>query len=264
MPDYLLSKFEYILPAAYMQTKYLKHLGYEKSFFSLVELLKELQEGIAIDTGGKTRTVHFVLGLIVGDNLGLNSVLGYVQSFNALKYCRACTRTRSEMQFDTEQSTEALRNKENYKSDLQLNNFKETGVKNSCIFERLPGFSVTDNITFDIMHDIFEGVCQYDLCNVLQSLINDNVISLSTINSRKSLLQFGEIEIGNISGDLEPHRLNFNLSMSASESMCFVNFFNFIIGDLIPVSNKHWLVFTSMLKISDVILKTKFLRRRFK
>jgi len=68
MPDYLLSKFEYILPAAYMQTKDLKHLGYEKSFFSLVELLKELQEGIAIDTGGKTRTVHFVLGLIVGDN----------------------------------------------------------------------------------------------------------------------------------------------------------------------------------------------------
>jgi len=114
------------------------------------------------------------------------------------------------------------------------------------------------------MHDIFEGVCHYDLCNVLQSLINDNVISLSTINSRKSLLQFGENEIGNISGDLEPYRLNFNLSMSASESMCFVNFFNFIIGDLIPVSNKHWLVFTSMLKIGDVILKTKFLRRRFK
>jgi len=162
------------------------------------------------------------------------------------------------MQFDTEQSTEALRNKENYKSDLQLNNFKETGVKNSCLFERLPGFSVTDNITFDIMHDIFEGVCQYDLCNVLQSLINDNVISLSTINSRKSLFQFGEIEIGNIFGDLEPYRLNFNLSMSASESMCFVHFLSFIIGDLIPVNNKHWLVFTSLLKISDVILKPSF------
>jgi len=39
-------------------------------------MLKELQEGIAIDTGGKIRMVHFVLGLIVGDNLSPNSVLG--------------------------------------------------------------------------------------------------------------------------------------------------------------------------------------------
>jgi len=53
-------------------------------------------------------------------------------------------------------------------------------------------------MAFDIMHytRIFEGVCQYDLCNVLQSLIKDDGVSLSIINTRQSLLQFGEIEIG--------------------------------------------------------------------
>jgi len=40
-----------------------------KSFSSLVEMLKELQEGVAIDTTGKKCIVHFVFGLIVGDNL---------------------------------------------------------------------------------------------------------------------------------------------------------------------------------------------------
>jgi len=60
-----------------------------------------------------------------------------VQSFNAFKYCRACTRSRSEMLFDTEQSTESLRNKENYETDLQLNVFKETEVISCCIFEGL-------------------------------------------------------------------------------------------------------------------------------
>jgi len=50
------------------------------------------------------------------------------------------------MLFDTEQSTESLRNKENYETDLQLNVFKETEVISCCIFEGLPGFNDTDNM----------------------------------------------------------------------------------------------------------------------
>jgi len=40
-----------------------------KSFSSLVEMLKELQEGVAIDTKGKKCIVQFVLGFIVDEDL---------------------------------------------------------------------------------------------------------------------------------------------------------------------------------------------------
>lgn len=57
------------------------------------------------------------------------------------------------------------------------------------------------------MHDVSEGVCEYDVCNILLSLIKENIIDIYTINSRKSLFKYGEIEIGNISYNLDIARL---------------------------------------------------------
>lgn len=100
IPKHLLSQLQFIFPAAFISTSNLKEYGNERSFHPLVEELKQLELGIEIVLGSSVRKVHFILGLIVGDNLAVNSVLGYVQSFTAKRYCRACRPIRSEMQYD--------------------------------------------------------------------------------------------------------------------------------------------------------------------
>ncbi|XP_017464873.1 PREDICTED: uncharacterized protein LOC108358198 isoform X1 [Rhagoletis zephyria] len=236
MPKHLLSKLEYIFHGAFISTKTVKCSGVENSFYYLVEELKLLEEGIEILTKNGNKKVHFILGLVIGGNLAVNSIMGFVQSFNSKRYCRVCTRTKDQMRNDVSEKQEALRDDESYYKDLLENNYQETGIREVCVFDSLKYFNVTENFSFDLMHDVFEGVCIYDVCNVLLSLIKDKVITLDIINSRKQFFQFGKIEIGKKSPHLEAGRLKtYNLKMSASEPL--------MIGDLIPRDNEHWTFF---------------------
>lgn len=259
MPIYLLSKLDFIFPAAYISSTNVYEYGNERSFHHLVSELKLLEAGIEIETGGLVRKVHFILAAIVGDNLAVNSILGFVQSFNAKRYCRACKRVKSEMQFDIAEITESLRNETTYNDDLLENDYLETGVKNACIFNNLNYFNSTKVISFDLMHDLYEGVCIYDMCNVLVSLINSKVITLDILNNRKQLFAFGETEMANLSVPLTIKRLKRNnLKMTASESSCFIHFLPLIIGDLIPVGNEAWELLLLLLDIISLLFKSEY------
>lgn len=57
-------------------------------FAVLIEELIDIQNnGILLSTN---ITIYFILGLFIGENLGLNSVLCFVESFSANHYCRIC------------------------------------------------------------------------------------------------------------------------------------------------------------------------------
>lgn len=66
-------------------------LGNDKCFENLVLELKYLEEtGISINTGDENLQVHFIVALITGDNLGLNSILNFNKSFSSNFFCRFC------------------------------------------------------------------------------------------------------------------------------------------------------------------------------
>ncbi|XP_067634959.1 uncharacterized protein [Eurosta solidaginis] len=154
----------------------LKCCGNRTSFFHLLEELKSLEEGILIQSFDQTFKVHFVLGLIVGDNLGVNSILGFVQSFNAKRYCRACTTTKDQIKIDVSENEQLLRTWIQYEHDLLNNKFQDTGVKTVCIFNELKSFHVTNNICFDIMHDVLEGICVYDISSPYEKMTASEVL----------------------------------------------------------------------------------------
>lgn len=93
-------------------------------------------------------------------------------------------------------------------------------------FFKFASFCVTDNFVFDLMHDVYEGICIYDVCNVLLGLLECNIISISDLNGRKQLFQYGET-------DIKMHQFlyidfkrltQYNIKMTASEMKCFINF----------------------------------------
>jgi hypothetical protein len=60
-------------------------------FRSLVEEIRFLQQhGVCVNASGVTYEIKFRMVKILGDNLGLNSLLGYNESFSANHYCRVC------------------------------------------------------------------------------------------------------------------------------------------------------------------------------
>jgi len=87
--------------------------------------------------------------------------------------CRFCKSNKLECNFSTVKDVSKLPNKENYCNDLEINNVSLTGLKGPSIWNELPDFHVTSNSSVDIMHDVLEGVCNYDLSFILLAFIND-------------------------------------------------------------------------------------------
>lgn len=69
-------------------------------FSALIKELVELQEnGIELSINSKVQTIYFSFRLVLKDNLGLNSILGFVESFSANFYYRVCRSHKSDLQY---------------------------------------------------------------------------------------------------------------------------------------------------------------------
>jgi len=143
--------------------------------------------------------------------------------------------------------------------DVALNNFSETGIYKESILNNIHSFHVTQNYVVDIMHDIFEGVCHYNLCHIIKYYINLQIFSLETLNLRKKNFNYGPLENGNLSPEITELHLNkCRLKMTAREMMTFVHYFSLMIGDLIPIYDEVWNFYLVFIKIIDILLSYSY------
>lgn len=157
------------------------------------------QEGLSISTSKGNMHVHFILAIMLGDNLGINSFLEFSKSFSASYFCRFCKVHNNESHNLSIENFELLRN--NYNTDIIIDNFPLTGVYKESLLNKILSFHVTSNYFVDVMHDVFEGVCHYDLCHVIKYeyyIEYLKLFSLETLNRRKSNFDYGTIEVRNI------------------------------------------------------------------
>lgn len=112
------------------------------------------------------------------------------------------------------------------------------------------------------MHDLFEGVCRYAICDILLHFIyilEERRVSLGNFNYKNKMFHFVETEIVNMSLDFELHQLkNTSIKTSASEIKSLMIKYSLIIGDLIPVDNIVQKYTINLIKIIDILLKSEF------
>jgi len=255
-PSEFSSSLNYIFLALLFNSIDRKELGNKIIFKELISEINFLQNnGIDVQIENNSYTIHFSLALILGDNLGLHSILGYTESFMANFPCRFCKCSKLECNHSVKQDNNKLRNKENYSQDLSIDNLSLTGIHEACVWNEIDGFHATDNYSVDIIHDILEGVCSYDISEILfEFIINLKYFSLSTLNSRILYFDYGPIEGQNrpqyITSD---HLKKKKLKMSASEMLCFCRNLGIMIGDLIPDNSEVWLLYILLKKIIDIV-----------
>lgn len=190
------SKLSHIFLASLIKSKDLKSYGNDLCFKELIKELNLLEkDGIIIHTHDGPKEVHFILGLITGDNLGLNSICDFSRSFSSNYFCRFCKAHKTLTHTLSEEDNTLLRNVENYVHDVEINDFSQTGVAQNSILNNITSFHVTTNYCVDIMHDIFEGICHYNMCHIITYYTETiNIISLETLNLRKQHFSYGELE----------------------------------------------------------------------
>ena len=202
-----------------------KKSGNRVAFAKLIDELNYLaEEGILVETKTKKLQVYFILSVIEGDNLGLNTILGYNQSFSANSYCRICEVSKTDAQYATVADNTALRTEINYEADVKSNDSKSTGIKEDCVFNKVRYYHCVRNVGVDIMHDLPEGVLAYETGSTFHQLILvDKLIDLNHFNSivRNFDYQFQTCTPPTVTTE----QLNSKfLKMSASEMLTFFTY----------------------------------------
>ncbi|KAB0803171.1 hypothetical protein PPYR_00141 [Photinus pyralis] len=256
MPVRFQSSLENIFLTLLFHTMDLKEFGSSAIFNKLVEECNYLQKsGIEVVSSGKKIKVYFVLTLLLGDNLGLNKLLGFTESFRSNHYCRFCKCARVDMEHQVNEDQTMLRNRTNYAADIQLNNLKVTGIKELCVWNKVQLFHVCENYSVDIAHDIFEGIALFDMTELLyQFIFIDKIFTVDHLNSRIKYFNFGNSNINKPPllslENLEKKKIN----MSCAEMKAFVQYVGIMLEDVIPVGNRYWKLYTLLRKILKIVL----------
>lgn len=230
IPNEYLARLETIFAAMFFESSLSKKHGNEKCYEALVDELNKLADyGIALNIDGKKQNVYFVMGLLLGDNKGLNDCLGFAKGFGANYYCRHCRLHRMQMQYSYKEDVKSLRNVENYYEDLETGNMSLTGIHEDSPFNRIRYFHATDCCA-DIMHDINEGILHYNTSEILLHFIKRKYFTLKQLNEEKHRRKYGESEDNNRSSKIRKKDLrNKKLKMTASESHSFVHHLPFLL-----------------------------------
>lgn len=77
------------------------------------------------------------MGLVVGDNLGVNTVLGFTKSFSSNFFCHFCLSHKNHTQTLAIEDIDLLRNRHNYSENVLKNDCKSTGVNEESIFNNI-------------------------------------------------------------------------------------------------------------------------------
>lgn len=257
LPEYLNSRLSQIYAAMLFHTndrKY-KNFGNSRMLAPLTNELDKLSTiGIEVNHV-KYKKVKFITVLVTGDNLGINSILGFTESFSSTYYCRFCKTPKKDCWTQCKSSTTNLRNIQNYNDDIALDNSKLTGIIEFSIFNDITDFHVTQNHAPDIMHDILEGVMHYDLLALFKKCIKSyQYFTVEELNARMKSFDFGPKKGVNRPQPLvEKFYEKFKFKYSASEMVTFFRNMGAIIGDKIPVGSKEWQLFIKLRQIWSIL-----------
>ena len=150
--------------------------------------------GITINLADGEKKIFFRLALVIVDNLGMHSIFGFTESFNKKKSCRFCLINKSDMNSVHSEGKCKLRSTSNYEADIIKNDSKETGIKEKCVLQNVCGFHLVENLAVDVVHDLLEGICRYDLGLILYYYLGKKLFTLQQIKHLIRGFHYGRIK----------------------------------------------------------------------
>lgn len=201
--------------------------------------------------------VHFELGLITGDNLGIHSITGFLESFSANYPCRMCRITKERMKVQSNEDFVLLRCDADYETDLLEGIPANSGVKERCVWTKVSGFRLFSQVGVDIMHDILEGVGKYIMALVISKYIKRfKYFSLELLNTRLQTFAYGP-DTRNKPVELSMVHINKrHIRLSSSEMLTFIRYFSVLIGDKVPGGDMYWALYIKLREVLELAMAT--------
>lgn len=236
----------------------IKRYGFNLILEPLVNDVKVLEtEGLQIPMF--EHVIHGTIVQVTGDNLGLHSLFGFVESFGARYCCRFCLLEKHCFQtvFCEDDPEIVLRTVEMHTRHCQTVQTDPTlphmyGVKRICLLNSLQYFNTANNFSVDIMHDILEGVAQFEVKLVLQ-YIQSNFLNAEQLAGRIHAFDYGYNQQRNRPPRVKLFDGSNDLGLNAIQSWCLLRNMPLLFGDLIQTEDKHWQLLLLLLQIVNIV-----------
>ena len=263
-PPHISSQLRYILLGLIFKDKDREIYGNRAIFRQLIAELNSLRnEGLVINVKNKKYKLFFQLGLLTGDNKGLNEIMGFDTNFTSGKCCRNCSANIDEIRSLCVEKPELIRSYTSYTKDLELNDCSKTGLKEACVFNDVSGFHVLDSLSYDTVHDEFLGKISYAMLHICDSLIyKHEYFKLEFLNERKNLVQKKIKGFSNAIPDIKREYIvtKEKLKMSAAENLNFARFFGIFVGSKVPEEAEEWKLYILLRQMIDIISSPRHVR----
>lgn len=259
LPPECQSKLDNMFLALLFYSDDRKQYGNRKTFVPLITELTFLEsKGIDINMTEKKQRIYFATGLLIGDNLGIHSMCGFVESFSANFMCRFCKASKFMTEMQCVEDPTLFRTSKNYYSDLAIQNVSLTGIKEECTFNSISSIDIAEMPFVDGMHDCLEGVGHYSMIPILKHLSRLDPLFLETLNYRMNLFHYGPYDNLNKPPCITFDTLNKNkLKMTANEMNVFVRLFGIFIGDMVDEKDQFWQLYLMLHEIFSIIMAKK-------
>ena len=238
--------------------------GYGRVLAPLLKDLKSLEsKGLTFKFDDVSMKVYGTISMVIGDNLALHALGGFYQNFSTVqRFCRFCNRTMNSINDHT--ICDVLRTKEAYDCQVALvvtnsEMIPLYGIKRPCVLNQLSYFHIVDGAPGDIAHDVFEGVAQEYICQVLVQFIKDKLLTLDQVNELILNFQYADIDKRNKPQQIKQKPLTkLKLKQTACEMWNFIRLFPLIFGQYVIESNIHWKLCISFVNLVEKLCAHAF------
>ena len=242
-----------------------KHKSVDPVLNIIISELNQLHdEGFSINVSGEDRHIRCFLTQFVGENLGLHSILGYMENFSRATFpCDICMATTDDIQQIFSEKNLTIRTEDMYNQQVQQLidgeiTSTDCGIKRPSITTKLKYYHPSNNDAVDIMHDLFEGVIPCEMKLFINYLVYEKkCITLGDINYRIKSMDYGSVAQSKPRSITESHLKSADalLGQRSAQTLTLFLYLPLIIADIIDKADPlKWRLYQLLKQITDIIL----------
>jgi hypothetical protein len=265
MPPSFNSQLSSIFPLAVCNGSLLRETGFD---FVLNEIMNDIHalesnSGMLLDVDGFPGfRIRGTIVCLCGDTKGIHEVGGFM-SPSADKFCRLCLIRRSQIPEVSDTQSVDFRNRVNYEEGVANANDlgkadSTTGIARPCKLNESRYFHITENLSFDSMHDLLEGVVPFTIKLMLRHFLLKGFINSQVLNTRIRNFQYSLNDLRNkpspkFTDATLGKEGNYNTKQRAAQNWCLARMLPLLIGDLIERGDPHFSLILTLLEIMDIV-----------
>ena len=225
------------------------------------------ENGISVCVNGVSKHFKGALLAFLADTQASHLVGGFKKSVgSAYRMCRTCMATTDTFRvkfnsndFQRRSTAAHIVQCDSLEGALRDHNSKVYGINCKSILLNVKLFSMCDwGLPHDVMHDLFEGVVQYELKLLLLHCIGERYFSLADFNKRLLGFEYGYSEVADKPVPLTTQHVHSkdgkHLRQGSAQTWLLARIFPFLVAGDITESDLHWKCFLMLLRIIDITL----------